>query len=474
MRRFLTWKWLGRAALALFAIVLITPLIYYVVVRKLGQRELDAVFAQLDRDDPGWRLDDIVRDTNAKLPPDAQNPAVLGAKASALLPPDAKERFAGFPDWTDTEPNLLPDASFKAQVVDAMVGFKPAIEAARGLADLGRVGGHVVVATPNPVEMSLRHELDMKVCSFLLRHDSVLAAEAGDADGAVRAARAALGAARAIGDHPSMLGQFNRSRAGANAVRAAESAVNLGEPAAGLAELQAEFLRESEAPKLLTSLRSERASFERLCARVESGAAVGNIPDGGFRLNEAKFTSLVVRTHLRGDLAHGLDRYTRHVEAAKLPPEKRLAAVTVPRPPFDPRLLLTREFTSPFATLCELTLKSQGELAAASAGVACERYRRQFGQWPATLADIPKDILPAVPTDPCDGLPIKYVRLPGRVAVYSVGPDGVDHGGLVRDLGSKTPCDYGIRLYDVALRRQPAPPPVVEPDPFADLPDAVP
>ena len=36
MRRFLTWKWIGRATLALLVIVLTTPLIYHVVVRAQG------------------------------------------------------------------------------------------------------------------------------------------------------------------------------------------------------------------------------------------------------------------------------------------------------------------------------------------------------------------------------------------------------------------------------------------------------
>ena len=463
MRRYLTWKWLGRAAVALFAFVLTTPLIYHVVVRKLDKRELDAVFAQLDRDDPGWRLDDIVAATNAKLPPDAQNPAVLGAKAFALLPPDAKERFAGFPDWPDAEPNLLRDAAFQAKAARATRGFEPAVEAASGLAERSRVGGYVVVMPANPTEARVGKEYGLAVIGHLLRFDAAWSAEAGQADQAVRSARAALGAARGIGDHPSLVCQQWRCLAGGDAVRAAESVVNLSEPDAGLAELQAELLGESEAPKLLAALRGGRAIFERICAHVEAGAAVGSIPDSTFRLNEAKLASLLYRTHLRGDLAFGLDLYTCHIEAAKLSPSRRLAAIAGPPPPHDVRRLLTARFKTD-DHLFELTLKSQGELAAASAGIACERYRRQYGQWPATLADIPKDILPAIPTDPCDGLPIKYVRLPGRVVVYSVGPDGVDHGGLVRDLASDKACDYGIRLYDVLHRRLPAP---VAPDEVA-------
>ena len=163
-----------------------------------------------------------------------------------------------------------------------------------------------------------------------------------------------------------------------------------------------------------------------------------------------------------------LEFMTRHIEATNLPPEQQTAAIAaIPRPAAgDPRYLLTRLMLPAVDKVTGVARRSAGELTAVAVGIACERHRRKYGQWPATLADIPKEILPAVPTDPCDGLPIKYVRLPGRVVVYSVGPDGVDHGGLVSDLSAKAACDYGIRLYDVALRRQPAPPPVTEPLPL--------
>ena len=460
MRRFLTWKWIGRATLALLVIVLTTPLIYHVVVRAQGRRELDAVFAQLDRDDPGWRLDDIVRATNAKLPPDDRNPFVLATAANDLLPPNSKERSKNFPVWPAAEPNVLLDAATKARFVAAFRGMEPTIDLARGLADLPDAGGNVIVMPANPLNREMGRESDLGLMQRLLRADAVLLAEDGKHDMAVRSVRAALATARALGDDPSQIGQRARVGAGAAAVRAIEGVLNLGEPEAGLAELQAESLRESEVPKFLVGMIAERASFERVCADIDSGAAAGGVPASTFQLSEAKLTSLLIRTHLGGDQAFGLRLLTRYIEAAKLPPHERLAALhaILPVPVRDPRKMLTRLLMPSVETFYETTLRGQGELAAVAVGIACERYRRKFGQWPATLGDIPKDILAAVPTDPGDGKPLKYKRLADRIVVYSVGPDGIDHGGDLNDTTPQTQRDWGIRLYDVPHRRRPAPP----------------
>ena len=459
MRRFLTWRRAGRVALALLVLVVMTPLIYHVVVREMDRRELDAVFAELDSKDPGWRLDDIVNAANAKLPPDDRNPFVLAAAANALLPGDYKERSKDFPKWPVTEPNLLLEVTTQAVLVAALENLRPTITAARGLADLPDEGGNVIVMPANPLFRDTGLESGLVTTQGLLRADALLLANQGHADQAVRSVRAALSTGRAMGENPSNIDQQIRAAAGATAVRAFESVVNLGEPNAGLAELQGEFLRESEAPLFRVGVLAERARFERICDVVNRGAAAVPLPTGAVDYIETKLTAALIYTHLKGDESFGLGLLTQYVETAKLPPHQRLAAIRAirPVPRTDPRKLLTRIMIPSIESFSERTLRSQGELVAAAVGVACERHRRRFGQWPKTLTDIPRDILSAVPTDPGDGLPIKYKRLADRVVVYSVGPDGIDHGG---DLNKATPVnqrDYGIRLYDVSHRRQPAP-----------------
>ncbi len=441
MRRFLTPGWLGRAALALFVSGLTTPIIYLVAVQKPGRREPDTFSARLDRDDPGWRPDDIVRATNVKLPPDDRNPFVLARAAYAMLPMDLRKHFDDFPVRSESEPNVLLDPAAKAKLVAAMRGLEPALDAARDLADMPDKGGYVIVTPADSLFRFIPEGPELRTIAGLLQADAVLLAEEGKADEAVRSVRAALGTARGMGDDPTLMGQLLRISMGSVAARAAESVINRGEPDRGLAELQAEFLREAATPKLAIGLRGERGQAVQI-----SDLVLGPRPFG------------------QTDIDYLLELMTRYLAVTQLPPERQaaaFAAIPLPRLP-DIRYALTHQLLPAIDKACAFCLRSRGELTAVAVGVACERHRRRFGRWPAALADIPADILPAVPTDPCDGLPIKYVRLPGRVVVYSVGPDGVDHGGLVRDLGAKTACDYGIRLYDVALRRQPAPPPAAE------------
>ena len=442
MRRFLTWKWLTVAAVAVLALAALVPVAYLLVERVQSQRTLHTVFAKLDADDPGWRLDDIVRDTNARLPPDDRNPFVLAAAANDLLPIDADKRFGDFPDRSKSEPNVMLGPAVKAKLLTAMRGMEPATDAARDLADLPDVGGNVVVMPPNPYSRSMQSWENLRNTAGVLWADAVLLAEDGKTDEAVRSVRAALGTARALGDDPSLVGQTIRIALASSACRAAESVMNLGEPDHGMAELQAEFLREAAVPKLRVGLHGER----------------GGAP-------QASELFIGPRLFGRTDLACVLEVLTRYIEATHLPPERQAAAfAAVPVPAArDPRYTLTKLMVPAVALVAAAARRNQGELAAVAVGIACERYRRKFGQWPATLDDIPKDILAAVPTDPGDGKPLKFKRLADRIVVYSVGPDGIDHGGDLNDTTPQTQRDWGIRLYDVPHRRQPAPP---APDPL--------
>jgi hypothetical protein len=66
---------------------------------------------------------------------------------------------------------------------------------------------------------------------------------------------------------------------------------------------------------------------------------------------------------------------------------------------------------------------------------AVERYRYDHaGSRPPNLESLVPDYLDAVPDDPMDGKPIRYILLesPARYVVYSVGTDGIDDGGLQR------------------------------------------
>jgi hypothetical protein len=162
---------------------------------------------------------------------------------------------------------------------------------------------------------------------------------------------------------------------------------------------------------------------------------------------------------------------TGFIEASRRPYDEQAAAFrAVPRPQDgDRKYLFTNLLTFAVGRIFDSGLRTRGELLAVAAGVACERHRQRTGQWPDSLEAIPKDILPAVPTDPFTGKPVAFHRLEDGIVVYSVGPDGRDNGGRFVE-AAETPGglktrDFGIRLWDPDQRRQPAPP---RPEPEAD------
>jgi hypothetical protein len=62
--------------------------------------------------------------------------------------------------------------------------------------------------------------------------------------------------------------------------------------------------------------------------------------------------------------------------------------------------------------------------------LALEAYRRGHGGAdPSSLDPLVPVVLPAVPTDPCDGKPVRYRIINGKPIIYSVGIDGDDDGG---------------------------------------------
>lgn len=68
--------------------------------------------------------------------------------------------------------------------------------------------------------------------------------------------------------------------------------------------------------------------------------------------------------------------------------------------------------------------------ACASAAVAMTRFRLDHATLPSHLADLVPAYLDAVPTDPFNGQPLRLVTHGGRWIIYSVGPNGVDDGGV--------------------------------------------
>ncbi len=66
----------------------------------------------------------------------------------------------------------------------------------------------------------------------------------------------------------------------------------------------------------------------------------------------------------------------------------------------------------------------------AQAAVAMTRFRLDHGTLPSHLDDLVPAYLEAVPIDPFDGHPLRLAIKNNQWIIYSIGPDGVDDGGI--------------------------------------------
>ena len=203
MRRFLKWKWLFRLGLMMAVLAIVVPVIGIVIVRYQGKSELDAVTAQLDTDDPNWRLDDLTREYNANLPPPDRNTFTVARKAFDTLPSGWSKNDAFQPA------NLLPiNCVFsdpdRDQLRQSLEDAEPALLIARQLVG-STEGGRVIVFLRIPIEIDWEIILQLRLVSGLLRQDAVNAAIEGRTNDAVRSARAGFGVSRAIGSEPLTL-----------------------------------------------------------------------------------------------------------------------------------------------------------------------------------------------------------------------------------------------------------------------------
>jgi len=158
-----------------------------------------------------------------------------------------------------------------------------------------------------------------------------------------------------------------------------------------------------------------------------------------------------------GDGAHLLAIETEMVDAAELPLaeaidkfraiEQRVKQMATDEQRTLPwnRHVLALMLVPAVTNVADAFGRATSLLEGAQAAVAVERYRLKHGDVPQTLAALVPEFLPAVPTDPFTGGAMRYSVEEFSYAIYSVGPDKVDGGGVIT-AGQGRPPDIGVRI----------------------------
>jgi hypothetical protein len=433
----------------------------YVFVLYRADTRLQLLKAQIDRDDPGWRLDDIEA-ARAQIPA-AENSALVVIAACDLfpgssLPVEVTNPFANLPA------NAPIATADYARLCNELSEWDAALAEARKLADMPRGRHRLVWTRPNLIASVLPTQQKSREVTTLLRFEALRRAEDGDVDGALADCRAMVNAGRSIGDEPIAISALIRSACVINACMTAERALAQGEPSpAELAALQRLLADEDAFPQLLVCMRGQRAWTEEVVTAVETGAlSIGqlSLPGSTPRPVDRLMGSLL-RPSYRSEHSSILTWLTRYVDSTRLPARDQLAALATIQAEVGsaPRTaLLTHLLMPSMGKFSESCHRKHAHMRTLIAALTAERYRRAHGAWPASLTDLTPTELAAVPLDPFDDQPLRLLHLLDGIEIYSVGLDGIDDDGRLAN-GSQTNqpgFDIGIRLWDPQHRGRPA------------------
>jgi hypothetical protein len=274
------------------------------------------------------------------------------------------------------------------------------------------------------------------------------------------ACRAALNAARSLGDEPSQLSQFIRRAGVEQACWAIEQMLGQCEPPPeDMADLQKLIETEDAFPALLTAARGERALGHRVFEGVERGEL--SLDDLTTRQMDwlERTASPLWYMDIREDHALYLSLMTRRIKDAQQPLHEQVALdkefIQIVRA-LPKRAFISRSLLQALSEVGETFRRNHANLRCTIIALAAERFRREKSVWPNSMDELCPQYIAAPLLDPFDGKPLHYRRFEDGVVIYSVGKDAKDNGGNIdRGHANQADADIGFRLWDVAKRRQP-------------------
>jgi hypothetical protein len=439
----------------------------YLFEQKRIHSRLEAMIAQQDRDHPGWRFADI-QAARENIPP-AEN-AALQAQAVKRALAGAKVPDVNL-DPSRSHPNHRLPPSLIKELRDKLDPLKPALVEARKLVRFHK-GRFAISYPPDPLSVNITPFMDVRDVPVLLRYDALARAEAGDLGGAAESCRAALHAARAIGDEPLIIALLVRAACVEISAHAVKWMIGQGElPLDELAALQASLEEENRFPLLLVAMRGERAYAHQVLEQMEKKELSDKEIAEALEIDPRKVLGLLSLDVVRELHADLLPYWGRLVDIARVKPHERARLIN---DLFDEiergSPAVAKNLPAP-RTIEQADRRRLAYVRCTAAALAAERYRRTKGKWPTSADDLRDLADPEALIDPHDGKPLRFKKMPDGLAIYSVGIDGVDDGGAIdAEIAHKKGGDWGVRLWNPDQRGlppapEPPPPPPDEPPP---------
>lgn len=400
---------------------------YRYTLKRAVQTRLDELRAA------GYPVTAAEVDAAYKQPPPGQNAAEVQLDANRLivLSQELREQIPGFSSSvklpTRSEP--IPAPTLRAMQT-AIEQNQKALAKLREAIPLKQ--SRYPIDLSESVDALLPHLGDLRENARLLSIELHVHVEKGDLDAAVESVQASVAVTESLREEPLLISQLVRISIGGLLATNLERALSRRQfNAEQLARIQEALARMEDPTMMHRTLAGERAIMLEFFFRPAEMIATFS---GSMY---SSFGPLVLLSRAAGvmdlDQLAFIDAMQAYLDALALPMPARLAAadaaeanlVAVPR-----IYLITRLITPALGSAIKAQETCSGLLLCTRTALAVERYRLDQGELPQDLADLVPRYLDAVPSDPFDGKPLRYLRLDVGYRVYSVGPDGADDGGV--------------------------------------------
>jgi hypothetical protein len=429
------------------------------------QKRLDEVLVELDRVDPGWRLEDI--EAAREQIPEEENSARVVVAAGKLLPePWPPKKFDNIFDRLAPEEQLADDDF--ARLTRELDNLRQVLAEAYKLTSMPR-GRHRLDHRQIVFAEALTDQKEVGRVARLLTYDALRHAQNGELRKALLACRASLNAGLSLGDEPLLISQLLRSSAITRACQAVERTLAQGEPPPEeIVALQKALADEDAFPDLFIAARGERAAASATAEAIENGKMSASDLIGDQTNWGEELVAWWLRDNIRNEHPTMLTLMSRWVAITQLPFHQQAEAERQLEQearglPFS--AFLTRLLVPAVVKGGDSSRRKHASVRCTIVALAAERYRQANKSWPVSLDKLCPQFLADVPRDPFDGELLRYRRVEDGVVIYSVSSDGVDNNGnLDREHPNQRGVDVGCRLWDVAKRRQP-PWPKLPPNP---------
>ena len=463
------WRRLGWWVIVTILLFTASTLARHYWKMHLAQQELDQVIAQLDRDDPGWRLEDI--EANREVIPQDENSARVVLLVAHSLPKG----------WNKDEVNKELDenppnhrlrektaGSLRASLAPLDLGLKKIQRLAR--MPKGRYPIHY---TDDFISTLVPHVDHLRSCYDLLGRDLADKTERGQFEGALETAAAFLNATRSMGDEPLMISQLVRIAGQNLCLTRLEGLLAQGmvsDPA--LAKLQKVWEREIQFSSFKHAIRAERAGLQIACQSLSDGKVFldelsgkkNYQPSWYDRINHflARPMFLESQSWLLKSMTKALPTLDGSLSDQRDAMELFTVEARDPNTPIVGKLLVP-----PYQKVWEAQARSLTKINSALAAFAVERYRLKYNRWPEKLEELCPELLSSVPVDPFDGGPLFFKSTDDGKVIYSRGPQGKMNGDYWERPPSRRDqkdASYEFRLWNPESRRLPPLPAPKDPD----------